>query len=103
MWQRPGNQLKMWSLGFFILNIFAFISRLQVQAYDRNTNFGAADVQQPEFAMELPPLAEFKYLHGGMTMPPFTMAELQDFLHLQNASLGDKIKTLYDVSYYYLS
>jgi hypothetical protein len=59
-------------------------------------NFGAAEVQQPEYTMELPPLAEFKDLHGGMTLPPFTMDQLQDFLHLQNASLGEKVKMLYD-------
>ena len=78
-----------------ILMITLLCSRLE--SYDRNDNFGRGSVpDKPEWHMTIPELSTYKDIHQDSPLPKLKLEDVENYLTINNASLQEKAKSLYN-------
>lgn len=68
-----------------------------MESYDRNANFGRDAVpDKPEWHMTVPDQATYRDIHQDSPIPKLKLANIENFLIINNSSLQDKAKALYN-------
>ncbi|KAL4709158.1 hypothetical protein ACJJTC_008086 [Scirpophaga incertulas] len=67
----------------------------RLECYDRNFNFGQAEVLDEEPAMVLPPAESYKDINSNTDLPPLNKTQIRHYLSISDQKM-DKVMQLYE-------